>query len=156
MLNGRKIMHKPASLKSAQQGVILIEVMVAILIFSIGVLAIVGLQASMIKNTADSKYRSEASYIAQSRLGQIWASGLNDSTTPTITAAFVENATDISNLLPGGTRTVTQPIASATVCPWITAGQPCAGMFTVTVTWLQPGPNQTVHNYTTTARVTGI
>ena len=129
-------MHKPAPPKSAQQGVVLIEVMVAILIFSIGVLAIVGLQASMIKNTADAKYRSEASYIAQSRLGMMWADAAN-------AATYVEAGTDISNLLPGGTRTVTQ------------APAPAVGQFTVTVTWLQPGPNQQTHNFTTTARITG-
>ena len=124
-------MHKPSPLKSAQRGVILIEVMVAILIFSVGVLALVGLQATMIKNTADSKYRSEASYIAQSRIGQIWSD-------PDNAATYVEANTNISALLPGGTRTVTQPVP---------------GQFTVTVTWLVPG--QTVHNFTTTARVTG-
>jgi type IV pilus assembly protein PilV len=126
-------MHKPPPPKSAQRGVILIEVMVAILIFSVGVLALVGLQATMIKNTADSKYRSEASYIAQSRIGQIWADAANATT-------YVEANTDISTLLPAGRRTVTQP---------------APGQFTVTVTWLVPGPNQTTHNFTTTARVTG-
>lgn len=127
-------MHKsPPAPTSAQQGVILIEVMVAMLIFSVGVLALVGLQATMIKNTADSKYRSEASYIAQSRIGQIWAD-------PDNAATYLEANTPISTLLPGGTRTVTQP---------------APGQFTVTVTWLVPGPNQQPHNFTTTARVTG-
>lgn len=125
-------MHKPPPPpQSAQQGVILIEVMVAILIFSIGVLALVGLQASMIKNTAEAKYRSEASYIAQSRIGRIWADAAN-------AATYVEANTNISNLLPSGTRTVTQPTT---------------GQFTVTVTWQAPG--ETAHNFTTTARVTG-
>jgi type IV pilus assembly protein PilV len=125
-------MHKPPPPpKSAQQGVIIIEVMVAMLIFSVGVLALVGLQATMIKNTADSKYRSEASYIAQSRIGQIWADAAN-------AASYVEANTDISALLPGGTRTVTQPTT---------------GQFTVVVAWQVPG--QTPHNFTTTARVTG-
>ena len=126
----RTVMHKPPTVKSAQQGVILIEVMVAILIFSIGVLALVGLQATMIKNTAESKYRSEASYIAQSRIAQIWADAAN-------AAAYVENNTPIS-ILPSGKRTVTQPTA---------------GQFTVTVTWQAPGEAQ--HNFTTTARITG-
>jgi len=126
-------MQRSAAPQSAQQGVVLIEAMIAILIFSLGILAIVGLQATMIKATADAKYRSEASYIAQSRLGQIWAD-------PDNAATYVETNTDISSLLPGGTRTVTQPVT---------------GQFMVTVTWLQPGPNQTTHNFTTTARITG-
>jgi type IV pilus assembly protein PilV len=134
MLSGRKIMHKSPVMKSAQAGVILIEVLVAILIFSVGVLAIVGLQANMVKNTADSKYRSEASYIAQKRIGQMWAD-------PDNAATYAENATDISAFLPSGTRTVT---AGAT-----------PGQYTVTVTWRQPGPNPTTHNFTTTVLITG-
>jgi len=125
-------MHTPAELKS-QQGVVLLEVLIAILIFSIGVLAIVGLQANMIQNTAEAKYRSEASYIAQVRIGQMWADPAN-------LATYLETNTDISALLPAGTRTVTQP---------------SPGQFTVTVTWQAPGANSTAHNFTTTARITG-
>ncbi len=126
-------MHRSPPRKSAQQGAVLIEAMVAILIFSLGVLAIVGLQANMIKNVDDAKYRSEASYIAQSRIAQMWAD-------PDNLATYIETNTPIATLLPGGTRTVTQP---------------GPGQYTVTVTWLQPGPNATTHNYTTTARITG-
>ena len=110
----------------------LIEAMVAILIFSIGVLAIVGLQATMLKNTADSKYRSEASYIAQARIGQMWADPENAGT-------YVEANTDISTLLPNGKRTVTQPVP---------------GQFIVTVTWQVPG-NAAANNFTTNVRITG-
>ena len=126
-------MHRPTPRKSAQRGAMLIEAMVAILIFSLGVLAIVGLQATMIKNIDDAKYRSEASYIGQTRIAQMWADPAN-------IASYIETNTDISALLPGGTRTVTNP---------------AAGQYTVTVTWLQPGANQTTHNFTTTARITG-
>ncbi len=125
-------MHKASPFKSAQQGVVLIEAMIAILIFSMSVLAIVGLQAAMIKNTADSKFRADASYIAQERIGLMWSD-------PGNLASYLEADTDISTLLPGGTRTVTQPVA---------------GEFTVRVTWMQPG-DQTPHNFTTTARITG-
>ena len=125
-------MRQSPPLKSAQQGAVLIEAMVAILIFSLGVLAIVGLQGNMIKNVADSKYRSEASYIAQSRIAQMWAN-------PDNLATYIETNTDISAVLPGGKRTVVTPTA---------------GQYTVTVTWLQPG-TATTHNYTTTARITG-
>ena len=126
-------MRKPVPLQSTQQGVVLIEALVAIMIFSVGVLAIVGLQATMIKSTADAKYRADASYIAQSRIGQIWAD-------PGNVAAFVEANTDISSQLPAGTRTVTQP---------------AAGQVQVTVTWRQPGPDVTTHNFTTTAFIAG-
>ena len=101
-------MHISSPLKSGQQGAVLLEAMIAILIFSMGVLAIVGLQAAMIKNTADSKYRADAGFIAQERIGQIWADP--DPTRPGYTS-YVEANTDISSRLPGGTRTVTQTVA---------------------------------------------
>jgi type IV pilus assembly protein PilV len=87
----------------------------------------------MVKNVAEAKYRSEASYIAQARVGQIWAD-------PSNAASYVETDTNISTLLPSGKRTVTQPTA---------------GNFVVTVTWQQPGPGQPQRNFTTNVRVTG-
>ena len=135
-------MHKQKAvpLKPAQQGAVLLEAMIAILIFSMGVLAIVGLQAAMIKNTADSKYRADAGFIAQERIGQVWADP--DPTRPGY-ATFDEPSpgTNISTLLPGGTRT--------------TVTQPATGQVTVTIKWTQPGAGETQHNFTTTARVTG-
>ena len=122
-----------APARTAQKGVVLLEAMVAILIFSMGVLAIVGLQAAMIKNTTDSKYRSEASYIAQARIGQMWAD-------PTNLATYLETNTDISTQLPSGKRTVTNP---------------SAGNYTVTVTWQLPGADETQHSYTNTVQITG-
>jgi type IV pilus assembly protein PilV len=114
-----------------EQGFALLEVLISILIFSFGVLGIVGIQASMIKHTSDAKYRADASYIAQQRLGRMWSD-------PDNVLTYLENATDISGLLPSGTRTVTQPVA---------------GRFVITITWQQPGEG--IHNFTTTASITG-
>lgn len=116
--------------KPAQQGVVLVEAMIAILIFSMGVLAIVGLQAAMIKNTTDSKYRADASYIAQQRIGQLWS---DPSNLPADGSNTVTAITD----LPGGTVTTSRTGAQ----------------FTVTVTWQQPGEAQ--HNFTTIASIAG-
>ena len=56
-----------------QQGVVLLEALIAILIFSLGILGLVGLQAGMVKGTSEAKYRAEASYVAQREIGRIWA-----------------------------------------------------------------------------------
>jgi len=119
--------------RESQSGVVLLESIIAILLFSLGILALVGLQTAMLKNTTDSKYRADASFIAQQRLGLMWADPDN---IPTYLEA--SPGTDISNLLPNGRRIVTQP---------------STGKFIVTVTWQIPG--QSVHNFTTTATISG-
>jgi type IV pilus assembly protein PilV len=115
-----------------QEGIVLIEALIAILIFSMGMLAIAGLQATMVKNTSDAKYRSDAAFIAQQRLGAMWAD-------PDNLVTYVEADTDITNLLPNGTRTVILPAVG--------------GEVTVVVTWQVPGQEE--HNFTTNARIAG-
>lgn len=60
--------------KNYQQGIMLLEALIAMLIFSMGILAIVGLQASAIKVSGDAKYRSDASLLANELIGQMWVS----------------------------------------------------------------------------------
>lgn len=54
-----------------QQGSILLEALIAVVIFSFGILAVAGLQAAMIKNTTDATYRAEAAYVVQQYLGEM-------------------------------------------------------------------------------------
>lgn len=56
-----------------QSGVMLIEALIALLIFSIGILGIVGLQSSAVTASSDAKYRSEAALLANELIGQMWA-----------------------------------------------------------------------------------
>lgn len=123
--------YRHTSGMSSQQGVVIIEAMIAILIFSVGVLGIVGMQATMLKNTSESKFRADASYIAQQQIGNLWVapSSLPSDNTST--------TSDISDLLPGGTLTIARS----------------GNKFTVTVVWQQPGEAE--HNYTTVATITG-
>src|SRR5262245_17189621 len=58
--------------RRAQAGVMLIEVLIAILICSIGVLAVVGMQVAAINNVTDAKYRSEAAFLTNRLISQIW------------------------------------------------------------------------------------
>lgn len=61
--------------RSNQSGSVLLEGMIAILVFSMGVLAIVGLQASSMRTVSDAKYRLEASYLANRLVSSLWAAG---------------------------------------------------------------------------------
>jgi type IV pilus assembly protein PilV len=110
-----------------QQGVVLLEALIAILIFSFGILALAGLQGAMIKNTTDANYRSEASFIAQRQLGIMWGNPNNLSTYVGTTAIPT---------LPSGAMTVTTPASERVE---------------VTITWQQPG--EPTHNYQANAYI---
>jgi type IV pilus assembly protein PilV len=60
-----------------ERGVMLIEALIAILIFSIGILAVVGMQSVAIKDVTGAKYRSEAAFLAQELIAQMWTDNGN-------------------------------------------------------------------------------
>lgn len=115
----------------------MLEALIAILIFSMGVLALVGLQAAMLKNNSNSEYRSQASFVAQQWIGVMWSDPAN------LANYLIPNATDqrfdISSQLPNGTRMVSQPVANQIL---------------IVISWQSPG-ELFEHNYTTTASIVG-
>lgn len=56
-----------------QRGAMLLEALVGMLIFSIGILGMVGMQSASIQNSAAATYRSEASYLANQIISTMWA-----------------------------------------------------------------------------------
>jgi type IV pilus assembly protein PilV len=100
-----------------QQGVVLLEALVAILIFSIGILAIVGMQAQAVSTVSESRSRSEASFLANQLLTQIWTDAANAASyayagagaPPARLASWVG---DVNGRLPGAT--VDPPVVTVT------------------------------------------
>lgn len=123
----------------SQAGVMLIEALLGILIFSIGILALIGMQATAIRNTADARYRSEASFLATEVIGRMWIDIANignfDNDYAAAFAARDDWATKVSVTLPG------VDLAGATR-PTIDVDG-VTGEVTVTVLWQQPGETAT-------------
>jgi type IV pilus assembly protein PilV len=94
--------------RQSQRGVILIEALVAILIFSVGVIAVMGMQAVSIEQVSQAKYRTDASYLANQITGQMWTDVPNLATYATAgsTGRAAWDAT-VANTLPSGTATIT-------------------------------------------------
>lgn len=63
--------------KTQQVGSVILEALIAILIFSIGILSLVGMQATAIGNVADAKYRGTAGFLTDQIVGTVWATRLN-------------------------------------------------------------------------------
>src|SRR6478609_8169168 len=57
-----------------QGGVMLLEVLIAILIFSLGILGVVGLQAIAVQQSTDARYRADAAQLVDRLIGQMWTS----------------------------------------------------------------------------------
>lgn len=60
-------------MRNQQSGVMLLEALIAILIFSLGILGVVGMQASAVAATRDAKYRTDAALLANELIGQMMA-----------------------------------------------------------------------------------
>lgn len=73
-----KTVHTPTPARHAargvQGGVMLLEAMVAILIFSLGVLSVIQLQAVSIRQASSAEYRAIASMLANDLVSRMWAS----------------------------------------------------------------------------------
>lgn len=154
---------------TGQRGAMLIEALIAILIFSVGVLGIIGMQASAVQASTDSSFRSEAAMLANELIGQMWASNRTQATlqaaystggdayTQWVFAGGVTAAPGTSASPAAGTVYFTLP--GARTNPPTVVIAPSAGtavptsLVTITIFWQVPGG--AVRNYTTMAQVGG-
>jgi len=128
-----------------QGGVVLIEALLGILIFSIGILALIGMQSVAVKNTTDARYRAEAAFLANAILSQMRLDMANatlypDSNTGTY-APRTAWRSQVEALLPGVDIANSQRVPSIAVTPGPTyaADADPPSQVTVVITWRQPG-----------------
>ena len=138
----------PSNAGTGQRGATLLEALIGILIFSVGILALVGMQALAIKHMSDAKYRSDAAFFANEIIGQMWVNRGSLGSyayvgTGTPPAAIDSWVTSIQNALPGVTAAANRPIIAV-------AGT----TVTVTVRWQLPGGGD-VHRHITMAYING-
>lgn len=130
-----------------ESGFLLIEALIAILIFALAILALVALQAVVVKETAEAKYRMEAALHTDRLLGQMWVSNK------------VALPGDFAS--PGGPRFVAwrnELVASG--LPGVATNQPTVvfganNQVTVSVFWQQPGvaAGTPAHQYVTITQI---
>jgi len=126
-----------AAARSPQQGVMLLEALVAILIFTLGIIAVMGMQAASISQVTQAKYRTDASYLANQIIGKMWTDFPNLSSYSS--AGYAGRATwnaAVASTLPTGNGVIA--IAGTTA--------------TVTVTWKLPSESVT-HQFVTIATI---
>jgi type IV pilus assembly protein PilV len=109
-----------------QEGSALVEALVSVLLFSIGIIALLRVLGASVKDAGDVEYRATAATIADQTIGMMWVDLAN-------LAAYVE-VDGALDALPNGTRTVA------------VAGN----VVTVTINWQPPGI-AAVHTHTVSA-----
>lgn len=129
-----------------QSGSALLEGLFAILIFSMGILGLIGLQISAVKQSTDAKYRAEASLLANELVGRMWASDrlpVNLKTNyETGGAQYNIWKARVSSMLPGITDSANQPGVEVDA----------DSVVTVTLNWQAPGEDDP-HKYVLVAQV---
>ena len=104
-----------------ESGIALIEVLISLLIFSLGILGLVGLQANASKISYDAEDRSRASLMANEIISDMWT---KKTSTPSTTAWQSRVADTTISGLPEGVGTISAPDVNNVV--------------TVTITWRAP------------------
>lgn len=98
----KRIRQSKAPRMRPQEGVVLLEVLIAVLIFSIGILSMIGMQATAINAVSDAKYRGEAAMIADKLIARMWVDQTN---LPSYAASAVPLVPSEGNL-PSGKKTI--------------------------------------------------
>ena len=143
-----------------QGGIIIVEVLMAVLIFSFGILGVINLQANAIKLNADSKLRTDASYLAGQIISQMWIdrSNLADyahyvSGTGCVFTGSAADSAHVTRWIGTAAKpgTVLGSLPNATAQIKVEIG---TNMVTVKVCWRAPQETET-HNFTSTALISG-
>ena len=123
--------------RHSQRGVMMIEVLIGILIFSIGILAMLGMQTLAMRATIDAKYRAEAGFLANEIVGVMWGDPANLANYASASCAANTRCnawlTRVQTALPGGIApTITVATRQVTiVVQWQGPGQPTPSNHTV-------------------------
>ena len=131
----------------------LIEALIGILIFSLGILAMIGMQATAMRATIDAKYRSEAGFLANEIVGRRWVDRANLGTYATSAASPADCSGTPAAPPCAWIARVQQlmPEATGTSAPEISvSGQ----QVTVTVRWKRPG-DDVVSNHSVVTQING-
>jgi type IV pilus assembly protein PilV len=112
----KKIPSRTAASPKSQAGVMLLEALVAILIFTLGIIAVLGMQSASILQVSQSKYRTDASYLANQIIGKMWGDRSNLSAYATAGSAGRASWDGVvAATLPNGAATITTAGSSVVV-----------------------------------------
>ena len=130
-------------LRSSVRGIALLEAMVSILIFLVGILGVIGLHSAMMRAQGAAKSRADAAVLASEVVGSMWgdvgslASYTSSVGTPCSHVPCARWLAKVATTLPQGSAAI---VASAQT-----------GVATISVSWILPTDG--AHLYVTTTAI---
>ena len=127
-----------------QSGVVLLEVMIAVLIFSLGVLGLVGVQANTVTFLSDSRDRVDASQLASQLAStmQVTAAaelvGLSYSGSGSVPDGLEDWVDDVERKMPGAAQDGVRPIVAVTAAAGGAGSGETVYTAAITVRWKPP------------------
>jgi type IV pilus assembly protein PilV len=153
----------PKQASKHQSGMMLLEALLGILLFSIGILAMVGLQLNATRQAVEGKYRSDASLLATQLIGQLWSTDrqyatldggyssshiVNDECTSACHEDFNAWYNQVKLTLPGANA-----LPPSITYTQITPGGAASSTTRVTITIYWRSPDNITHNYVALAQI---
>lgn len=120
-----------------QQGVMLLEALIAILIFSIGILGLVAMQGTAINNISDAKYRTDAGFLADQLIAQIWVDRSN------LASYDYRSGGTAPSVMTSWIAQVQAALPQSSTYPPVVAVDAATGAVDITMKWMQPGSDTT-------------
>jgi type IV pilus assembly protein PilV len=140
-------------MKRYQDGGGLVEGLMSLVVLSVGILGLIGMQATLIQENGESRVRMQAGFFATSVLGMAAAS-------PENVGCFIVNSTqsvacasvDAQAQATGWLDQVMNALPSAAAVPPEVAYDNATGLLVVTLRWRMRGDSM-VHNYVSATHV---
>lgn len=164
-------MRQLSSRQKRQSGVMLIEALLAMLIFSIGVLGIIGMQSAATQMSSDAKFRGDAALLANELVSRMLVSNRSQANLQAVFAS--PNGTEYmkwayQGYVTGAPGTQTAPASGSVLAMLPQASLPLVKIekpggqtindtstkVTITIFWQEPGTTAT-HNYIANALIGG-
>jgi len=119
---------------SRQSGYVLLEALVALLIFSLGLLGLIGFQAASTKIATDSRFRTEAAMLADELLAKMAASEVSQ-----VESDYAVGGSKFKAWLDGRVKAGSR-LSNVAVTPTFARSATSTGMLvTLRVEWTMPG-----------------
>ena len=133
--------------KRGQSGVVILEALIAVLIFSIGILGLVGTLSTSVSNASEAQYRTEAAFLAESLIAELRTAKSNPDTrasdyaSPSGTkyVAWKNRVMSGPNALPG--------VGGSANLPTVVFNSTTNLYVAITINWQLKNSNSTIRQY---------